>query len=307
MPSSSRRRATFLSATISPVCGTERRHYHPSRAGEGGAPTGQAPSGGTQRPEAPVEVGSAPTPFWREVRSSLGLGCCRAARTVPSAPWGTRGRCGGIAGGRAADRNLTAPTEGGLSGGRTPRSGAGRRAQRCRREHGKHGGWSPGQERLEGEGRPARRPAALLTSTCLALKTMPCAPSPMRPRMQYWSMPAPPHAPPLPAGPTPLPSNGLSPSSGPGGRQQLGTASGPRLRLRRVPAVRPQPTTFGENHRAQRAPVPGPRNYGARCPLPAPPRRHVTSDAGTRSGGWGRAAWGWGFAARWAGRGCASR
>lgn len=29
-----------------------------------------------------------------------------------------------------------------------------------------------------------------LTSTCLALKTMPWAPSPMRPRMQYWSMSA---------------------------------------------------------------------------------------------------------------------
>ena len=28
----------------------------------------------------------------------------------------------------------------------------------------------------------------MLTSTCLALKTMPCAPSPMRPKMQYCSM-----------------------------------------------------------------------------------------------------------------------
>lgn len=43
---------------------------------------------------------------------------------------------------------------------------------------------------------------ARLTSTCLALKTMPCAPSPMRPRMQYWSI-----ARPARRVRTPLPSN----------------------------------------------------------------------------------------------------
>lgn len=37
-------------------------------------------------------------------------------------------------------------------------------------------------------GTPVRPPRARLTSTCFALKTMPCAPSPMRPRMQYCSI-----------------------------------------------------------------------------------------------------------------------
>lgn len=59
-----------------------------------------------------MEVGSAPTPFWREVGCSLGPGCCRAARTAPRARWGIADDCGGIAGGRAADRNLTAPRKG---------------------------------------------------------------------------------------------------------------------------------------------------------------------------------------------------
>ena len=44
-----------------------------------------------------------------------------------------------------------------------------------------------GQEDGEISKKPKRK-GWMLTSTCLALKTMPCAPSPMRPKMQYCSM-----------------------------------------------------------------------------------------------------------------------
>lgn len=45
--------------------------------------SGQVSCGGSQRPKALGGVGSAPTPFWREIRSSLGPSCCGAARTAP--------------------------------------------------------------------------------------------------------------------------------------------------------------------------------------------------------------------------------
>ena len=89
----------------------------------------------------------------------------------------------------------------------------------------------------------------------------------------------PPHAPPLPAGATRLPSNGLLPGAGPGGRPEVGTVSGRRLRLRRFPAVQPQRASFGGSHRARRAPEPGRGNNGGRLPLPAASGRHVTCDA----------------------------
>ena len=89
----------------------------------------------------------------------------------------------------------------------------------------------------------------------------------------------PPHAPPLPAGATRLPSNGLLPGAGPGGRPEVGTVSGRRLRLRRFPAVQPQRASFGGSHRARRAPAPGRGNNGGRLPLPAASGRHVTCDA----------------------------
>lgn len=112
----------------------------------------------------------------------------------------------------------TAPPEGGRSGGRTPRSGAAGAAVQT--WGGKTGGGCVSARncwKLSGQACAPHR--ARLTSTCLALKTMPCAPSPMRPRMQYWSMPAPPRAPPLPAGPTRLPSNELPPGAGSCGRR----------------------------------------------------------------------------------------
>ena len=75
----------------------------------------------------------------------------------------------------------------------------------------------------------------MLTSTCLALKTMPCAPSPMRPKMQYCSMALSPFpgtgsfrvTPP----PRSRPRRGCLATArklapGPGGRGQLGIVSG---------------------------------------------------------------------------------
>lgn len=115
-----------------------------------------------------------------------------------------RGDTRGTTGGALPAGGQLAATKG---GGRTPTRG-GRRAggrsgpgvARTRADPTRAGG----TER-EGSGGAARG----LTSTCLALKTMPCAPSPMRPRMQYCSMalaapgPAPLPRPPRWLGPLP--------------------------------------------------------------------------------------------------------
>lgn len=151
----------------------------------------------------------------------------------------------------------TAPPEGGRSGGRTPRSGAAGAAVQT--WGGKRGGDVSARNCWKPSGQACAPPRARLTSTCLALKTMPCAPSPMRPRMQYWSMPAPPRAPPLPAGPARLPSNELPPGAGSCGR---------RLGLVYAFAASPRP---GRSPLYSGEAIVRGRRNGAQCPLPAPP------------------------------------
>lgn len=114
-------------------------------------------------------------------------------------------------------------------------------------------------------------PRARLTSTCLALKTMPCAPSPMRPRMQYWSI-----ARPAPPRPDPLPSNGAaSERHGPAARGTGGRCAGFVSAVPQAPAATPHGASFGGSPpRADKAGVRAGSDRNR--PLSAPPRRYIT-------------------------------
>lgn len=139
----------------------------------------------------------------------------------------------------------------------------------------------------------------MLTSTCLALKTMPCAPSPMRPRMQYCSIAlcqtpgpsaitAPPRHPYLSALARPasraqrrLPSNGAGkraeagrPRAATGGvRACLRLPLGPRHHAS-VSFIR-RKSSLRRPWQRERHPPPTPRSTAG---------RHVTSDARLRRG-----------------------
>ena len=128
----------------------------------------------------------------------------------------------------------------------------------------------------------------MLTSTCLALKTMPCAPSPMRPKMQYCSMAlspfpgtgsfrvSPPRLPPQ----TRLPSNGAETSA---------RARRPRATRDGVRAF--QCLSLGPRHRAsvrftqRKSSVRRPCGRERWSPLiTLASAEHVTSDARSRNG-----------------------
>lgn len=125
---------------------------------------------------------SAPIPSWREIKqfrsihsALLGDPCGMQLATVwtpPPAPLkGVK-----VMSTHGERRETRRPAQG-------PKPGFGNRHTPQREMNGTQGG------------KPGRPPRAQLTSMCLALNTMPCAPSPMRPRMQYWSIARPPAEP----------------------------------------------------------------------------------------------------------------